>query len=122
MARKPEESTGRDTGKPAVGSAPGGAQDATQPRVKWDDSNMRSSYANVVNATSSREEVTVFFGTNQTWNASDDAFTVRLSERIILNPFAAKRLILLLGAVLKEYESRYGVLDLEAQARPQQKS
>ncbi len=36
------------------------------PRVKWDDSNMRSSYANVVNATSSREEVTLFFGTNQT--------------------------------------------------------
>ena len=85
------------------------------PRVKWDDSNMRSSYANVVNATSSREEVTLFFGTNQTWNASDDEFTVQLTERIILNPFAAKRLILLLGSVLKEYESRYGVLEIESQ-------
>ncbi len=91
------------------------SSDAKAPRVRWDDSNMRSSYANVVNATSSREEVTLFFGTNQTWNASDDQFTVQLTERIILNPFAAKRLILLLGSVLKEYESRYGVLEIETQ-------
>ena len=89
--------------------------DAKAPRVRWDDSNMRSSYANVVNATSSREEVTLFFGTNQTWNANDDEYTVQLTERIILNPFAAKRLILLLGSVLKEYESRYGVLEIETQ-------
>ena len=89
--------------------------DPKTPRVKWDDSNMRSSYANVVNAMSSREEVTLLFGTNQTWNANDDEFTVQLTERIILNPFAAKRLILLLGSVLKEYESRYGVLEIESQ-------
>jgi hypothetical protein len=87
---------------------------AAVPRVRWDDSNMSSSYANVVNATSSREEVTLFFGTNQTWNASDDEYTVQLTERIILNPFATKRLNLLLGSVLKEYESRYGVLEIEA--------
>lgn len=94
-------------------SAP--SADAKTPRVRWDDSNMRSSYANVVNATSSREEVTLFFGTNQTWNANVDEFTVQLTERIILNPFAAKRLILLLGSVLKEYESRYGTLEIESQ-------
>ena len=87
---------------------------AAPPRVRWDDSNMSSSYANVVNATSSREEVTLFFGTNQTWNANDDEYTVQLTERIILNPFAAKRLNLLLGSVLKEYESRYGMLEIEA--------
>ncbi len=97
----------------AAGSS--ASSDAKAPRVRWDDSNMKSSYANVVNATSSREEVTLFFGTNQTWNASDDQFTVQLTERIILNPFAAKRLILLLGSVLKEYESRYGVLEIETQ-------
>jgi hypothetical protein len=89
--------------------------DVKTPRVRWDDSNMRSSYANVVNATSSREEVTLFFGTNQTWNANDDEFTVQLTERIILNPFAAKRLILLLGSVLKEYESRHGELYIKSQ-------
>ena len=74
---------------PATADDPSAAGSKT-PRVKWDDSNMRSSYANVVNATSSREEVNLFFGTNQTGNANDDEFIVQLTERIILNPFAAK--------------------------------
>ncbi len=46
-------------------------------------------------------------------DAALDQNTIRFTERIILNTFAAKRLILLLGSVLKEYESRYGVLDIE---------
>ena len=86
-----------------------------EPAVNWDDSNMNTTYANVVNAASTREEVTLFFGTNQTWNVSDSAksFNVRLSDRIVLNPYAAKRLWTILGAILKEYESRFGPLSLE---------
>ena len=86
-----------------------------EPAVNWDDSNMNTTYANVVNAASTREEVTLFFGTNQTWNVSDNAksFNVRLSDRIVLNPYAAKRLWTILGAILKEYESRFGPLSLE---------
>lgn len=84
------------------------------PAVKWDDSNMTTSYANVVNVASTREEVTLFFGTNETWNVRDSReVTVRLSDRIVLNPYAAKRLWLLVGNVLKEYEARYGALNLE---------
>jgi hypothetical protein len=79
------------------------------PDVRWDDSGMASTYANVVNATSSREEVTLFFGTNRTWNVSKaESLTISLSNRIILNPHAAKRLLMLLTAVLAEYERRFG--------------
>ena len=85
------------------------------PTVNWDDSQMRSSYANVVNASSTREEVTLFFGTNLTWNPTETReFNVRLSDRIVLNPYAAKRLWTLLGAILKEYETRFGTLSLDA--------
>jgi len=94
--------------------AAGTPGDAKLPTVKWDDANMRTSYANVVNAASSREEVTLFFGTNQTWNVSDrKEFNVLLSNRIVLNPFAAKRLWMLMGSILKEYETRYGTLDID---------
>jgi len=82
------------------------------PSVRWDDSQMATTYANVVNAASTREELTLFFGTNQTWNVSDGReFTVQLTNRIILNPHAAKRLARLLASVLNEYESRYGPLE-----------
>ncbi len=84
------------------------------PAVNWDDSNMKTAYANVVNASSTREEVTLFFGTNLTWNPAEaKELHVRLSDRIVLNPFAAKRLWMLLGAILKEYESRFGQLNID---------
>jgi len=84
------------------------------PTVDWDDSDMRSTYANVVNASSTREEVTVFFGTNQTWNpGAERKFKVKLQDRIVLNPHAAKRLWILLGAILTEYEKRFGAISLD---------
>lgn len=85
------------------------------PKVEWNDSNMTTSYANVCNASSTREEVTLLFGTNQTWHAGQDTVTVRLSDRIILNPFAAKRLAMMLEKVIENYEKRFGTLELTAQ-------
>ena len=40
--------------------------------------------------------------------------TIQLTDRIIISPFAAKRLSLLLNSVVKEYESRFGTLNVEA--------
>jgi len=37
-------------------------------KIKWDDSAMKSSYANVCNVTSTREEVVMLFGVNRAWN------------------------------------------------------
>jgi len=83
------------------------------PSVKWDDSKMQTTYANVVNVSSTREEVSVFFGTNQTWNIPEDReFDVELTDRMMLNPYAAKRLCVLLETVLKEYESTFGELNI----------
>ena len=81
--------------------------------IKWDDSGMKTSYANVCNVSSTREEVTLLFGTNQTWHTGQKELTIQLSNRLILSPFAAKRLAALLGNVVGEYERRFGSLDLE---------
>ena len=90
---------------------PGARADAT-PKVLWDDSKMHTSYANVCNVMGTREEIMLMFGTNQAWQGGAKEVTVALSERIVLNPFAAKRLMMLLGQGLKEYESRYGELKI----------
>ena len=89
------------------------ASQPTTPIVDWDDSEMRSSHANVVNANCTREEVNLFFGTNETWKVTEEReFHVKLNNRIVLSPFAAKRLWILLGAVLKQYEDRFGKVDI----------
>ena len=84
------------------------------PSVVWDDSAMRSTYANVCNVSSTREEVVIVFGTNQAWKGSEQEVKVQLSDRIILSPFAAKRLSLLLDNVISQYESRFGALTVAA--------
>jgi len=75
---------------------------------------MRRSYANVCNVASTREEVVLLFGMHQAWQSGQKEVAVQLSERVVLSPFAAKRLAALLANVLREYENRYGALNLEA--------
>ena len=87
------------------------------PKVKWDTANMRSTYANVCNATTTREEVVLLFGLNQAWSGTEEEVTVQIAERVILSPYAAKRLSLLLNSVVEQYESRFGPLEIAAQAQ-----
>jgi hypothetical protein len=91
------------------------ATDSARPAsVQWNDREMATHFANVVNVQSTREQVDLFFGINRTWNVAEGGqVAVDLTNRIVLTPFAAKRLWTVLGGVLREYESRHGTLDLE---------
>jgi hypothetical protein len=100
----------RETSELRATSVPPGSP----PKIRWDDSSMRSSYANVCNVASTREEVVLLFGMNQAWHAGQKEVTVQLTDRIVLSPFAAKRLAVLLNNLVREYESRFGKLDIEA--------
>ncbi len=88
------------------------ATGTTVPIVKWDDSSMNTSYANVCNVTGTREEVALLFGTNQTLYTGQKEVTVKVTNRIVVSPYAAKRLQVLLGEVIRQYESRFGALDI----------
>ena len=82
-------------------------------KVHWDQSQMRVEYANVVNIINTREEFSILFGMNSTWSLAEaNGFEVKLSNRIVLTPFAAKRLSKLLLERLADYESKHGVLDI----------
>ena len=89
-------------------------QEQTQTTIRWDGSKMRNTYANICNVSSSREEVTLLFGTNQNWHAGQKELTVELSDRMTLNPYAAKRMSILLANTMAEYEKRFGKLQLNA--------
>jgi hypothetical protein len=95
-----------------------GSEMPATPTVVWDDSRMTTSFANVVNIQSTQEQVDLFFGTNQTWNAAGLGRDVKveLTDRIIMSPVAAKRMWIALGGVLKEYEARYGEMKVNGSA------
>ena len=88
------------------------AAPAPNPEVVWDDAGMVTTYANVCNVQGTREEMMLLFGANQGWQPDQSKVTVRLTNRILMTPLAAKRLHALLEMGLKEYENRYGPLNL----------
>ena len=93
-------------GTPASGSV-------TSAQIRWVETSMSTSFANVVNVQSTREQVDLFFGTNRTWNPGQaENVTVELHNRVILTPFAAKRLATVLANVLAEYAARFGEIDI----------
>ena len=110
-------STGNATSPSLVSpSQPTQPTNAT-PTVQFDVSNLQSSYANVCNVSSTREEVVLAFGVNNVWERGQTNIQVQLTNRIVLNPYAAKRLAAVLNRVVAEYESKFGTL--KDDARPQ---
>lgn len=90
--------------------------DATSPspdprqQVRFDSTNIKSTYCNVCNASSTREEVVINFGLNKTWDMGTRDLEVQLEHRVILSPFAAKRLQEMLTQLMRDHEQRYGAL------------
>ena len=81
--------------------------------VRWNTEAMATNFANIVNIQSTREQVDLFFGMDRATVVSSGPATIDLHSRVVLTPFAAKRLLLALTGVMNEYQSRYGDLPVE---------
>ena len=84
-----------------------------QAKLRFKTDSLKSSYCNMCNATSTREEVVLNFGINQSWDqpsAHPEEMEIDLQHRVIISPFAAKRLSDALTQLLRDYEERYGKL------------
>ncbi len=89
-------------------------QTTTSTTVKWDDTKIRNTYANICNVISSREEVSMMFGMNQKMDTEKNELTIELSDRIVMSPYAAKRVSLLLKDVIEQYEEKFSKIELDA--------
>ena len=83
-----------------------------QPEVVWNDSNMKSLYVNATNVVGGREEIMMLLGLNQAWNMEQSKVNVEIAERVVMTPYTAKRLAIMLGATLKAYEAKFSAIDI----------
>jgi Protein of unknown function (DUF3467) len=104
-----ETQTEKATPQSAVGKTP------APPRLRLDESAMKSNYANFANATSTREETVLMFGMIQAYDRGQNEVPVQLNDRIVMSPFVARRLSKLLISLLQNYEARFGPLGEEGQ-------
>lgn len=80
-------------------------------QVAFNTDDLKSTYCNVCNGSSTREEVVVNFGVNDTWDMNSETIRVNLQHRIVMSPHAAKRVRDMMIRLIDEHESRYGKLD-----------
>ncbi|QPH54218.1 DUF3467 domain-containing protein [Pontivivens ytuae] len=83
--------------------------------VIFRDEKMRTSYANVANVASTREEISVLFGIGRSWHGKGEEYEVDLNDRVMLSPFTAKRLAAMLVNAVAQYEARHGKIDAGSQ-------
>lgn len=81
-----------------------------EPALRWDTTQLKSTYCNVANATSTREEVVLNFGVNQNRDRPRAELEIQLLHRVLLSAFTARRLQQLLTQLIAEHESRHGEL------------
>lgn len=92
---------------------PDAPQVRSQSTVVWDEENARSVYANMFSVAGSQEEFILSLGMNHSWGSGQKELKVRMTDRILMSPFAVKRLAKLLNGAIREFESRYGTLQIE---------
>ena len=100
-----------DAAEPQRGEAAGQAA-----RVTVDDSQISATYSNFCRVLSTPEELILDMGLNPQPYATGDV-TIKVSQRIILNHFTAKRLLSALNMALQRHEKAFGVLETDIRKR-----
>ena len=110
----------QDAPKPEPKEAPvaQAAQAQAAQQVQLDDSNVESCYANFCRVTGTPEELIIDFGLN-TQPVGVPEKPIRVSQRIILNHFTAKRLLAALSISVQRHEAAFGVLETDVRKRVQ---
>ena len=84
--------------------------------IRGDDSKLRTVYGNAFNVYATRDEIILLVGMKEAIATGFDEVTVRLSNRIVLSPIHAKKLLIQLNRLLQIYESQYGSLEVPSPA------
>jgi hypothetical protein len=104
----------KDDVKPGV--APAAAESAPQATIHVDDSVCTAGYANFCRVSSTAEELILDLGLNPHPYATGEA-TVKVSQRIIMNHYTAKRLLAALGMALQRHETAFGTVETDIRKR-----
>lgn len=83
-------------------------------RVVWDDTNMAETFANVATILATQEEFSLLFGVQRGIRPDPRGMQVQIKNRILVNPFLAKRLLGVLKRTVDEYERRFGEIKIES--------
>lgn len=94
------------------------APQAQQVQIPVDATNLQALYANFFRVTGTPEELVLDFGLNtQQMTPSGQPETVKLSHRMVMSFYTAKRLLGALQWAVQRFENNFGMLETDFQKR-----
>lgn len=91
-------------------------QQAQPPQFQTDYSQLSTVYTNFCRVNVTPEELVLDFGLNTQITPSPTE-PIKLTHRVVMNFYTAKRLLIALNQVVQNHENAYGVLELDFQRR-----
>lgn len=87
-----------------------------QVQLRIDESKMTSTYANTIRTSNTQDELIMDFGMNIPMHIPNQGPMVifNVGSRVIMNWAGAKRLALSLGSAVRQYEERFGEIEINA--------
>ncbi len=113
-AKKTE--TGAEAEGKIVEQPAGGEAQQQQIKITLDDAAVDAAYSNFCRVTGTPEEVIIDFALNPNPYTQQDQ-KVKVSRRIVLNHFTAKRLFGALQQTILRHEQNFGVIELNVRRR-----
>src|SRR6516225_8753197 len=107
-----------DETRPPIARIPGGSpQIQRPPEFSVDTSALSTNYANFARVTGTPEELVLDFGLNTQMSPVPGGEPIKLTHRLVLNFYTAKRLLGALHMAVQQHENAYGVLEVDIQKR-----
>ena len=107
-----------DTEAPIDALSAAGDHAQQQMQLSIDDATAATTYSTTVRVWGSAEEINLDFAGALRPTGANTA-KLKIEQRIVLNPWAAKRLAIALAQAVGRYEQMYGVLELDLRKRAQ---
>ena len=92
-----------------------------QVRIRIDERNMRTSYANAFRTNGTAEEVMLDFGLNllnpPAQQQDQPEIIFQVNDRVIMNYYSAKRLAITISQLIRRHEEQFGELEMDVAKR-----
>ncbi len=101
----------------AMGTETPGMPPPQPPQFAVDTAQLSTAYANFCRVTGTPEELVLDFGLNTQMTPVPSGEPVKLTHRLVINFYTAKRLLGALHMAVQQHENMYGVLEVDINKR-----
>ncbi len=97
-----------------------GAGARREVKLRIDEQDLHTGYANTIRTSTTPDEVVLDFGINLPVAGKQDELIFKVGQQVILNWRSAKRLGLSLANLIRQHEERFGEIELNPRPRKSQ--